>query len=46
MEKSFSSARCERKRPLKVSGLAQLLVRPNGVWTPMPSTMRSLNWCV
>ena len=42
MEKPLSSAFWETNRPLNVSGLAQDVVRPNGVCRPMPKTMRSL----
>ena len=41
-----SSAFWETNRPLKVSGLAQDVVRPNGVCRPIPKTMRSLKGCV
>ena len=42
IEKPWSSAFWETKRPLKVSGLAQAVFRPKGVCRPMPKTMRSL----
>ena len=38
IEKPFSSARWETNRPVYVFGLAQLVVRPNGVSTPTPNT--------